>query len=134
MHLTPLGGIMGCRRPLGRRTRVDKEENFYMSAEENNMALARRLMEARVKGDLDALDEMMSPDFVSHAKLLPDQQPDREGEKWLAVQLAAAFSNRRLLVEDQVAGGDKVVTRFIVHVTHDRGEFRVKLLGYSFLP
>jgi serine phosphatase RsbU (regulator of sigma subunit)/ketosteroid isomerase-like protein len=93
------------------------------SAEEKNMALARCLMEARVKGDLDALDEMMSPDFVSHAKLLPDQQPDREGEKWLAVQLAAAFSNRRLLVEDQVAGGDKVVTRFIVHVTHDRGEF-----------
>jgi serine phosphatase RsbU (regulator of sigma subunit)/ketosteroid isomerase-like protein len=92
-----------------------------MSAEKN-MALARRLMEARVKGDLDALDEMMSPDFVSHAKLLPDQQPDREGEKWLAAQLAAAFSNRRLLVEDQVAGGDKVVTRFIVHVTHDRGE------------
>jgi serine phosphatase RsbU (regulator of sigma subunit) len=41
----------------------------------------------------------------------------------LAAQLAAAFSNRRLLVEDQVAGGDKVVTRFIVHVTHDRGEF-----------
>ena len=93
------------------------------SAEEKNMALARRLMEARVKGNLDALDEMMSPDYVSHAKLLPDQQPDREGEKWLAAQLAAAFSNRRLLVEDQVAGGDKVVTRFIVHITHDRGEF-----------
>jgi ketosteroid isomerase-like protein len=92
-----------------------------MSVEEN-MALARCLMEARVKGDLDALDEMMSPDFVSHAKLLPDQQPDRKGEKWLAAQLAAAFSNRRLLVEDQVAGGDKVVTRFIVHVTHDREE------------
>jgi serine phosphatase RsbU (regulator of sigma subunit)/ketosteroid isomerase-like protein len=92
-----------------------------MSAEEN-MALARRFMEARVKGDLDALDEMMTPDYVSHAKLLPDQQPDREGEKWVVAQFAAVFSNRRLLVEDQVAGGDKVVTRFIVHFTHDRGE------------
>ncbi len=92
-----------------------------MSVEEN-MALARRFMEARVKGDLDAMDEMMAPDYVSHAKLLPDQHPDREGEKWVAAQLAAAFSNRRFLVEDQVAGGDKVVTRFIVHATHDRGE------------
>ena len=92
-----------------------------MSAEEN-MTLARRFMEARVKGDLDTLDEMMSPDYVSHAKLLPDQQPDREGEKWVAAQFAAAFSNRRLLVEDQVAAGEKVVTRFIVHITHDRGE------------
>jgi serine phosphatase RsbU (regulator of sigma subunit)/ketosteroid isomerase-like protein len=79
-------------------------------------------MEARVKGDLDTLDEMMTPDYVSHAKLLPDQQPDREGEKWVGAQFAAAFSNCRLLIEDQVAGGDKVVTRFIVHLTHDRGE------------
>ena len=92
-----------------------------MSAEEN-MTLARRFMEARVKGDLDALDEMMTPDYVSHATLLPDQQPDREGEKWVVAQFAAALSNRRLLVEDQVAGGGKVVTRFIVHSTHDRGE------------
>src|SRR5215204_4350617 len=92
-----------------------------MSAEEN-MTLAHRFMEARVKGDLDALEEMMAPDYVSHAKLLPDQQPDREGEKWVAAQFAAAFSNRTLLIEDQVAGGDKVVTRFIVHSPHDRGE------------
>src|SRR5215208_4270117 len=92
-----------------------------MSAQEN-MTLARRFIEARVKADLDTLDEMMTPDYVSHAKLLPDQQPDREGEKWVAAQFAATFSNRRLLVEDQVAGGDKVVSRFIVHLTHDRGE------------
>jgi serine phosphatase RsbU (regulator of sigma subunit)/ketosteroid isomerase-like protein len=91
-------------------------------SEEENMTLARRFMEARVKGDLDTLDEMMTPDYVSHAKLLPDQQPDREGEKWVVAQFAAAFSKRRLLIEDQVAGGDKVVTRFIVHFTHDRGE------------
>src|SRR5215210_2317972 len=89
---------------------------------QQNMKLARRFIEARVKADLDALDKMMTPDYVSHAKLLPDQQPDREGEKWVAVQFAAAFSNRRLLIEDQVAGGDKVVTRFIVHTTHDLGE------------
>jgi serine phosphatase RsbU (regulator of sigma subunit)/ketosteroid isomerase-like protein len=92
-----------------------------MSAQEN-MTLARRFMEARVKADLDTLDEMMTPGYVSHAKLLPDQQPDREGEKWVVAQFATAFSKRRLLIEDQVAGGDKVVTRFIVHFTHDRGE------------
>jgi predicted ester cyclase len=92
-----------------------------MSAQEN-MTLARRFMEARVKADLDALDEMMTPDYVSHAKVLPDQEPDREGEKWVVTQFAAAFSKRTLLIEDQVAGADKVVTRFIVHFTHDLGE------------
>jgi serine phosphatase RsbU (regulator of sigma subunit)/predicted ester cyclase len=79
-------------------------------------------MEARVKGDLDAVDEMLTPDFVTHTKLVPGQQPGREGEKWAITQLTAAFSTRRVVVEDQVAAGDKVVTRFVVHVTHDRGE------------
>ncbi len=93
-----------------------------MSAEENNMALARRFMEARVKGDVDALDEMLPPDFVSHTKLLPEEDPGREGVIWAAAQVADSISNASVLVEDQVAANDKVVTRFIVHSTHDRGE------------
>jgi predicted ester cyclase len=98
------------------------EEETSVSAEENNMALARRLMEARVRGDVDALDEMLTPDFVSHTRLVPDQPPGREGEKWAISQLNAALSNRSIHFEDQVAAGDKVVSRFVVHVTHDRGE------------
>ena len=92
------------------------------SEEENNMALARRLMEARVRGDVDALDEMLTSDFVSHTRLVPDQPPGREGEKWAIAQLNAALSNRSIHFEDQIATGDKVVSRFVVHVTHDRGE------------
>jgi ketosteroid isomerase-like protein len=96
-----------------RKTRVTS-----MSAEEN-MALARSLMEARIEGDLDAVDEMLTPDFVTHTKLVPDQRPGREGERWAVTQLTAAFSARSVIVEDQVAAGDKVVSRFVVHVTHD---------------
>jgi serine phosphatase RsbU (regulator of sigma subunit) len=92
-----------------------------MSAEEN-MTLARRFMEARVKGDLEAVDEMMAPDFVSRTSLLSVQEPDREGVKWVTAQLAAAVSNASVHFEDQVAQGDKVVTRFSAHATHDRGE------------
>ena len=87
-----------------------------MSAEEN-MALARRLMEARVKGDLDALDEMLAPDFVTHTKLVPDQPPGRKGEKWAISQLNAALSNRSIHFEDQIAAGDKVASRFVVHTS-----------------
>ena len=92
-----------------------------MSVEEN-MALARRFMEARVKGDLDAMDEMMAPDFVNHNKLLPGEVPGREGYKRRVAEYSAAFSLIRFVIEDQVAADDKVVTRFIVHFTHDRGE------------
>src|SRR5918995_3718687 len=89
---------------------------------EEKMALARRLMEARVMGDVDALDEMLTPNFVTHSRLVPDQPPGREGEKWAISQLNAALSNRSIHFEDQLAAGDKVASRFVVHVTHDRGE------------
>jgi len=93
-----------------------------MSAEQNNMALARRFMEARVKGDVDALEAMLPPDFISHTKLLPEEEQGRQGVIWAAAQVAGAISNASVLVEDQVAQGEKVVSRFIVHSTHDLGE------------
>ena len=93
-----------------------------MSSAEENMALARRFMEARIKGDLEAVDEMMAPDFVNHTSLLSVQEPDREDAIRAIAQLSAAISNPSIHFEDQVAQGDKVVSRFVVHATHDRGE------------
>jgi predicted ester cyclase len=89
---------------------------------EENMALTRRFLEAHVKGDLDTVDEMLASDFVGHTKLFPGQEPTREGVKWATARLSAAISNVSIIVEDQVAGGDKVVTRLSVRATHDRGE------------
>jgi predicted ester cyclase len=109
-----------------RRTRivgnVGKEEEAAVSSAEENKALARRYLEARIEGDLDAVDEMMTPDFVSHTKLLPDQEPTREGQIWATAQFSAAVSDRSIHFEDQIVQGNKVVTRFVVHGTHDRGE------------
>jgi serine phosphatase RsbU (regulator of sigma subunit) len=95
--------------------------NFYMSAEQNK-ALVRRFLEARVETDLDAVDEILAPDFDCHFKLVPGQQPGREGLKQALAELNATMSNRRLIVEGQVAEGDEVWTRFTVRSTHDRGE------------
>ena len=103
-----------------------------MSVEENK-ALVRRLFVARGKTDLDALDKMLAADFVSHTRLLPGHKPDREGYKRTIAEYAATFSNRRFIVEEQVAEADKVVTRFSVHVTHDHQRSRSARLcqGYQ---
>jgi ketosteroid isomerase-like protein len=93
-----------------------------MSVEENK-ALVRRFFEARGKTDLDALDKMLAPDFVSHTRLLPGHKPDREGYKRTIAEYAATFSNCRFILEEQLAEADKVVTRISVHVTHDRKAF-----------
>jgi serine phosphatase RsbU (regulator of sigma subunit)/predicted ester cyclase len=92
-----------------------------MSAQKN-MALARRLMEARINGNLDAVDAMLAADFVNHNRLIPGQESDRENYMRGISEYQAALSERRLIIEDQVAGDDKVVTRFMVYAIHDLGE------------
>ena len=92
-----------------------------MSKAEENKALVRRFMEARAKADLNAIEEMMAPNFISH-DFFPSQQPGREGLKRRIAEIAATFSNRRRFIEDQVAEGDKVVTRYTLRATHDRRE------------
>src|SRR5215204_1954380 len=119
------GGIIHSVGPsLGERELAPKEEEAPVSAEEN-LALVRRLFEARAKADLDAIDEILAPDFVVHTKLLPGQHSnlsDREAYKRSVAEYSDAFSNVRFLIEDQVVGGDKVVTRFSVSGTHDQRE------------
>ena len=93
-------------------------------AEEKNKALVRRFFEARVKTDLDALDKMLAPDFVSHTPA-PSQQLDRESYMRQVAESVSAFSDVRFVIEEQVAAGDKVVSRISGRGTHDRS----KLLG-----
>jgi serine phosphatase RsbU (regulator of sigma subunit)/ketosteroid isomerase-like protein len=90
-------------------------------AQQRNKVLVRRFLEAQAKGNLNVIDEVLAPHFVDHDRL-PAQAPDREGYKRAIAEYHAAFSNVRFLVEDQVAEGDKVVSRFMVRATHDRRE------------
>jgi predicted ester cyclase len=91
------------------------------SEEEKNKSLARRFLKAQAKGDLDALDELMAPDFADRS-LLPGQASDRESYKRSVVEMLAAFTNIGLTIEDQIAERDKVVTRYTGRNVH-RGEF-----------
>ena len=92
------------------------------SEEETNKALVRRFWEAIARGDLDAIDDMLAPDFVDHS-LLERQVSGREGYKQQVAEQHAALSDMRPTIEDQVAKDDKVVTRFTWRSTHDRGEY-----------
>src|ERR671910_232582 len=128
MRPTSPGGIMDVvAQPLSSKNATwqkDKKEEATVSSEaEQNKTLVRRLFEARGKLDMDAMDKMLAPHFLSHTKMFPGQQLDREGFKRMSLEYHAAFSNTRFIVEEQVAEADKVVSRFTVHATHDLGEF-----------
>lgn len=97
-----------------------------MSTEENK-AIARRLIEeAWNQGNLAAVDELLAHDHVPHHSLIGEQPPSRELYKQFIVRTRTAFPDLHATIEDQIAEGDKVVTRWSVQGTH-HGRFR----GYS---
>jgi serine phosphatase RsbU (regulator of sigma subunit)/predicted ester cyclase len=105
--------------------RVGKEEEVPVSKSEENKALVRRFFEAFDEGNLEAIEEMLAPDFVDHSPL-PDQGPGREGYKRLLADDRAALSDVRTTIEYQATDGDDmVISRLTMCSTHDRG----KLMG-----
>src|ERR671911_1029874 len=123
MRLFLPSGIMLSWSHSDRERRGGMEEEAAVSdAEENNKALVRRFFEARVKTDLDTLDKLLAPDFVSHTNRLAGQPSEREGYKLQVAKSVSAFSDVRFVIEDQIATGDKVVSRISGRGTHDRRE------------
>ena len=100
----------------------NEEEAPVSLEEEKNKALVRRFWEAVARGDIDAIDELLAADFVDHSTLA-GQEPGREGYKQQVAEQHAALSDVRSTIEDQVAKGDKVVTRVTWRSIHDRGEY-----------
>jgi steroid delta-isomerase-like uncharacterized protein len=92
-----------------------------MSTEENK-ALARRFFEdVWNKHNLALVDELFSTDYVEH-RPVPGMPPTRDGFKQVASMFWSGFPDGRIDVEDQVAEGDTVVTRWTSRSTHT-GEF-----------
>jgi len=91
-----------------------------MSVEENK-ALVRRFLEEQAKGNLDVIDELLSPGFVDRS-LLPGQGPTREDFKRAVAEILDAFSIISFTIEEQIAEGDTVVTKYTERSVI-RGEF-----------
>ena len=87
---------------------------------EANKAIARRFLEEVLsQGHLDLLDEIMASDHVlSGPGALPGLAPGPEGSKIQVMIYRTAFPDIHFTVEEQVAEGDLVVTRWTGTGTH----------------
>src|SRR5215217_9698200 len=93
------------------------------SAEENNKALVRRFIhEFYNRGNMDVADELLAPNFVAR-DALAGEEASREDLKREMAEQAATSSDLHFSIEEQIAEGDKVVTRFIGSGTHDLAEY-----------
>ena len=92
-----------------------------MSPEENKAMVRRFVDEAQSQGNIGVVDEFLADSFVDHSAL-PGFSPNRDGVKQLFAMFRTAFPDFRAVIHDQIAEGDKVVTRKTFHGTH-QGEF-----------
>ena len=106
-----------------------------MSADENRELVRRFFEEVWNQGDEAAIDRYLDPDTVGTE---PEFGTGREAFRAQWRKWRAAFPDIHFAVEDVIAEGDKVVTRWTLTGTH-RGEFmgvpptgrRVSVTGMS---
>ncbi|HEV2109492.1 MAG TPA: ester cyclase [Thermomicrobiales bacterium] len=83
-----------------------------------NMALVRCFLDEIVNGgDTRLIPELVAADHVRHA---PDG--DLYGPEGVRINLAewrTGLPDLRVVIEDLFAGGDRVVSRFVLHGTYD---------------
>lgn len=98
---------------------------------EQHKAQARRLyVEVFGRGNLDAAEEILAADCVSHGPGSPPRT-GREGIKLQATVLRGAFPDLRTTLEDQFGDGDRVASRWRGEGTHSGA---LTLLGASVPP
>jgi steroid delta-isomerase-like uncharacterized protein len=90
-----------------------------MSAEANAATARRVLDEAFNQGKLEVLDEICSPDHVSHDPAEPEDVRGIEALKERVQQYRTAMSDLEVTVEDIFASGDKCAMRWSARGTND---------------
>jgi steroid delta-isomerase-like uncharacterized protein len=84
---------------------------------EQNKAQVRRVIEEIYnRGDLAVVDELTAGDMVIHAST--GDIVGREGARQYVAALRTGFPDLHVTVEDQIAEGDMVVTRWTARGTH----------------
>jgi steroid delta-isomerase-like uncharacterized protein len=99
-----------------------------MSSEESKV-IVRRFWGVWEEGNIDLVDELLAPDYVNHSPATPDQPTDPEGIKAVVGMFRGAMPDLRVIIEDMIAEGGKVVVRYTIEGTHERELFGVPPTG-----
>ncbi len=85
---------------------------------EENKALARRWADIFAQGNLDLVEEIYAPNFVGHDPAIPEDTRGVEGAREFYGMYLGAFPDAEVTIEDQLAEGDMVATRWTGRGTH----------------
>jgi steroid delta-isomerase-like uncharacterized protein len=99
-----------------------------MLAEESR-AIVRRYLDVYERGNVDLLDELLSPDYVNHSPATPDLPTGPEGVKAVVSMFRSAMPDLVIVIEDTIAESDKVAVRYTLEGTHEGELFGVPPTG-----
>jgi steroid delta-isomerase-like uncharacterized protein len=85
---------------------------------ESNKQVSRRFTELFGTDDAARADEILAPDVVFHGAIPDGDLDGLEAVKGFLAAYRAAFPDAVSTVEDQIAEGDTVATRWRAHGTH----------------
>ncbi|MBI4788259.1 MAG: ester cyclase [Chloroflexi bacterium] len=96
---------------------------------EQNKRISRRLIEEGFdKGNLSVVDEVCADNYVNH-DAPPGLPPAREGIKAFINMYRTAFPDLRSTIDEQIAEGDRVVTRWSAQGTNKGNLFGMPPTG-----
>lgn len=99
---------------------------------ERNKLVSRTLIEeVWNRGNFALVDELVSPDFRGHSSSPETDTRGADGYRAYHRGLRAAFPDLRYTVEDQIAEGDQVVTRWTARGTHQGAFAGIPATGRS---
>jgi steroid delta-isomerase-like uncharacterized protein len=88
-----------------------------MSTEELKAIARRYIEEVWNKGNLALIDELFTPDHINHSPSA-GQMAGPEGLKQLIASFRNAAPDLHFTIDDMIAEGDRVVTRWTARGTH----------------
>jgi steroid delta-isomerase-like uncharacterized protein len=84
---------------------------------DTNKAVVRRLIEAFNAGDLSVIDELVASNYVYREPMIGERH-GRQGSKDITNTYRTGFPDAKMTIDEQIAVGDTVVTRWTGTGTH----------------
>src|SRR5829696_5271091 len=107
---------------LKRKSRIGKEKRSVSTAEENKAIFRRYAEEVGNQHNFEIVDEIFER-YIAHQPDGSTLQRGPEDVKRFQGEFFSAFPDFHINIEEQIAEGDKVVSRYTMRGTH-QGDFR----------
>jgi predicted ester cyclase len=85
----------------------------------DNKKIVRQVLEEPWKGNLGVIDEFIDANYIGYDPSSPDPIRGPQGMREFVQQFLTAFPDGRITVDEQIAEGDFVATRWTGRGTHE---------------